>query len=619
MTDQLRRSEAEDQGQTNGQAVQAETETRVLDVERSVLGKKWIFPETDERAVLAVAQGHGLPEFLARLLIARGVSFDEVPAFLDPSLKTQLPDPYVLKDMQKSAERIADAIMNGEAVAVFGDYDVDGATSTALLKRFFKAVGHDILVYIPDRMKEGYGPNAKALLHLKNDKNIDLLLTVDCGISAFAPLEAAAEAGLDVIVLDHHTGEPQMPPAYAIVNPNRFDEDGSLGHLAAVGVAFLTLIAVNRVLRDRGYYAAQKMDEPKLLRWLDIVALGTVCDVVPLKTVNRAFVAQGLKVMALRQNTGMKALADVAGLDSFPKAYHLGFLLGPRINAGGRVGESDTGTRLMSTEDDNEALKLSHRLNHLNQERRDIEAEILEQAIEQVEATIELHEWCVIAHGEGWHPGVIGIVASRLKERFNRPACVIGFDENGAGKASGRSVSGIDLGGGIIAARQKDILVAGGGHKMAAGFTVMRDRLDDFRTYISTHIEKQCGGNAIVPSLKVDAVLSAAGVTMDLLRKIEMLAPFGTANPEPRFVLAEAQIMRPKVVGENHIQCLVRDSTRGHTAFKAIAFRALDTELGDILLKSGGKPVHLAGTLSINHWNGNDYINFQIADAAPAW
>ena len=399
MTDQLRRSEAEDQGQTNGQAVQAETETRVLDVERSVLGKKWIFPETDERAVLAVAQGHGLPEFLARLLIARGVSFDEVPAFLDPSLKTQLPDPYVLKDMQKSAERIADAIMNGEAVAVFGDYDVDGATSTALLKRFFKAVGHDILVYIPDRMKEGYGPNAKALLHLKNDKNIDLLLTVDCGISAFKPLEAAAEAGLDVIVLDHHTGEPQMPPAYAIVNPNRFDEDGSLGHLAAVGVAFLTLIAVNRVLRDRGYYAAQKMEEPKLLRWLDIVALGTVCDVVPLKTVNRAFVAQGLKVMAMRQNTGMRALADVAGLDSFPKAYHLGFLLGPRVNAGGRVGESDTGTRLLSTEDVNEALELSHRLNRFNQERRDIEAEILEQAIEQFEATIELHEWCVMAHG----------------------------------------------------------------------------------------------------------------------------------------------------------------------------------------------------------------------------
>lgn len=619
MTDQLRRSEAEGQGQINRQAVQAETETRVLDVERSVLGKKWIFPETDERSVLAVAQGYGLPEFLARLLTARGIAFDDVPDFLEPSLKTQLPDPYVLKDMQKAAERIADAIMKGENVAVFGDYDVDGATSTALLKRFFKAVGHDILVYIPDRMKEGYGPNAKALLHLKNNKNIDLLMTVDCGISAFAPLEAAAEAGLDVIVLDHHTGEPQMPPAYAIVNPNRFDEDGSLGHLAAVGVAFLTLIAVNRVLRDRGFYAAQKIDEPKLLRWLDIVALGTVCDVVPLKTVNRAFVAQGLKVMAMRQNSGMKALADVAGLDSFPKAYHLGFLLGPRVNAGGRVGESDTGTRLLSTEDANEALELAHRLNRFNQERRDIEAEILEQAVEQVEADIDRHEWCVVAHGEGWHPGVIGIVAARLKERFNRPACVIGFDDNGEGKASGRSVSGIDLGGGIIAARQKELLVAGGGHKMAAGFTVMRDRLDEFHAYINTHIEKQCGGNPIVPSLKIDSVLSAAGVTMDLLRKIERLAPFGTANPEPRFVLAEAQIMRPKVVGENHIQCLVRDSTRSHSAFKAIAFRALDTELGDILLKSAGKPVHLAGTLSINHWNGNDYINFQIADAAPAW
>lgn len=592
-------------------------ETRVLNIEKSVLGKTWVFPEVDERKALAIAQSYNLPEFLAHIVTARDVDFDDVPDFLEPSLKNQLPDPYTLKDMQKAAERIADAIMAEQAVAVFGDYDVDGATSTALLKRFFKAIHQDILVYIPDRMKEGYGPNAKALLHLKNDKNIDLLMTVDCGISAFEPLEAAADAGLEVIVLDHHTGEPKMPPATAIVNPNRFDEDGSLGHLAAVGVVFLTLIAVNRVLRERGWYKTQKIAEPKLLRWLDIVALGTVCDVVPLKTVNRAFVAQGLKVMAMRQNLGLRHLADVAGVDSFPSAFHLGFMMGPRVNAGGRVGESDTGTRLLSTNDETTAQQLSHRLNNFNQERREIEADILEQAIEQVESQPN-NAWCVIAHGEGWHPGVIGIVASRLKERFNRPACVIGFDENGVGKASGRSVSGIDLGGGIIAARQNDLLVAGGGHKMAAGFTVMRDRLDEFQSYMNNHIEKQCQGQAIVPTLKVDSVLSPASVTMDLLRKIETLAPFGMGNPEPRFVLASAQIIRPKVVGENHIQCLVKDHNVGHSAFKAISFRSLDTELGELLLTSKGKPVHLAGTLSINHWNGNDYINFQISDAAYA-
>ena len=618
MTEQKQRHEAEKEQHT-AQTAAAKIKAPTLEVESSVLGKKWLLSEADERMTEAMAQSYNLPEFVARILAARGIGFDDVPDFLEPSLKNQLPDPYTLKDMQKAAERIADGIAADESVAVFGDYDVDGATSTALLKRFFKAIGRDILVYIPDRMTEGYGPNAAAMRHLKNEKNIDLLMTVDCGISAFDALEAAAEAGLEVIVLDHHTGEPKMPPAYAIVNPNRFDEDGSLGHLAAAGVTFLTLIAVNRVLRDRGWYAQQKIDEPKLLRWLDIVALGTVCDVVPLKTVNRAFVAQGLKVMALRQNAGMRALAQVAGVDSFPKAFHLGFMLGPRVNAGGRVGEADTGTRLLSTDDAEEAQKLAHRLDRFNRERREIEAEMLQQAIDQVEENIDRHEWCVIAHGEGWHPGVIGIVAARLKERFNRPACVIGFDENGEGKASGRSISGVDLGGGIIAARQKDILIAGGGHKMAAGFTVMRERLDDFRDYINTHIRTQCGGNPIVPTLKIDAVLSAAGVTMPLLQKLEQLAPFGTANPEPRFALAAAQIMRPKVVGENHIQCLVRDSGGGHSAFKGIAFRALDTELGDILLKSGGKPVHLAGTLSVNHWNGNDYINFQIADAAPAW
>ncbi len=587
----------------------------VLNVEKSAMGKTWIFPEVDERMALAIAQTYELPSFIARILTSRDIDFDDVPDFLEPSLKNQLPDPYVLKDMQNAAEHIADAIIKDKKVAVFGDYDVDGATSSALLKLFFQAINKDILAYIPDRLKEGYGPNSEAMLHLKNDKNIDLLITVDCGISAFEPLEVAKKTGLDVIVLDHHTGEPNMPPAIAIVNPNRFDEDGKLGHLAAVGVTFLALIAVNRVLRERGWYKAENIAEPKLLRWLDIVALGTVCDVVPLKTVNRAFVAQGLKVMAMRQNMGIRTLSDVAGIDSFPTGFHLGFMLGPRINAGGRVGEASTGTRLLSTENLEEAKELSHRLNFLNQERKEIEADILEQAIEQVEQQKD-NKWCVVAHGKNWHAGVIGIVASRLKERYNLPACVIGFDDDGVGKASARSVNTVNLGSAIISARQNDLLVAGGGHKMAAGFTVLEDKLEEFKAYLSEHIKTQCQSMLIIPTMTVDAVLSASSVNMELLKKIETLAPFGTSNPEPRFVLSSVQVVKTKIVGENHIQCFIKDSGVSGSTIKGIAFRALNTELGDLLMGSNDRPIHLAGHLNINHWNGNEYINFQVVDGA---
>ena len=556
---------------------------------------------------------------MSSLLVSRNVDFDNIPLFLEPSLKKQLPDPYILKDMEKAVVRIVEAIENDENIAIFGDYDVDGATSSAILKLFFKAIKKDVTVYIPDRMKEGYGPNSEALLCLKEEENISLVITVDCGITAFKPLEDAANAGLDVIVIDHHVGEAKEPKAVAIVNPNRFCETGELGYLAAVGVSFLTIIAINRLLRQRGWYSKNNITEPKLLRWLDIVALGTVCDVVPLVGINRAFVAQGLKIMELKQNLGLKTLFEVAAIDSFPNTFHLGYLLGPRINAGGRVGEADTGTKLLTTDSVYEAKELAHRLNFLNQERREIEKNILEQAISQIEADSKrIDDWCLFVAGDNWHIGVIGIVASRLKEKYNRPVCVIGFDENGEGKASARSVRGVDLGSAIIAAKQNGLLLAGGGHKMAAGFTVSRNKFEEFKAYVRSHIKKQLAGRPIIPSIKLDAVISASAASVELIKEIEKLAPFGTDNPEPKIALSHVKIINSKIVGENHIQCLIKDSAVNHSAIRAIAFRAVDTELGNLLLNSQNKILHLAGNLSINRWNGSDYINFQIIDAAIA-
>lgn len=588
----------------------------LLDVPESVSGKHWLLSDIDERIALGISQRFGLPEIVGRLLAARGVDFDEVEDYLNPTLKVQLPDPSVLKDMDKAAEKIARAIMAGEPVAVFGDYDVDGATSTALLKRYFRMVGHDIRVYIPDRIDEGYGPNAPAFLQLQEEGH-NLILTVDCGVTAYEPLKAAKEAGIEIIVFDHHAAEPDLPEAYAVINPNRVDEDGALGNLAAVGVSFLAIVAINRVLRREGWFQTKGIPEPQLTRLLDLVALGTVCDVVPLTGVNRAFVAQGLRVMAMRQNTGLVALSDVAGIDDAPSTFHAGFLLGPRINAGGRVGEASTGSKLLTTEDASEARALAEKLHAWNNARREIEDEVLQQAIEQVEQGGE-PGLAVIAAGEGWHPGVIGIVASRLKERYNRPACVIGFDDNGVGKASGRSVHGVDLGNAVIAARQKGLLLAGGGHKMAAGFSVELPLLGDFHKFLEDHISRQLDGRELVPQLRIDGVLTPRSLNLGLVETIGQLAPFGQGNAEPRFALTDVVIGKADVVGESHVRCFIRDAAGGGN-LKGIAFRAVDTPLGAALLKSGGTPMVLAGHLRINRWMGRESVEFQITDAAHSW
>lgn len=590
-------------------------ETAVLSVEKSVIGKRWVFAQADERLAAGVAQAHDLPEMVSRILVSRGVGFDDVAEFLTPTLKAQLPDPSTLQDMDKAAERIASAIMTGEKVAVFGDYDVDGATSSALLKRFFKSQGRDLRVYIPDRINEGYGPNANAMLQLHSE-GMRLVITVDCGITAFEPLAIGAAAGLDIIVLDHHRAEPKLPPVHAVVNPNRLDDTSGQGHMAAVGVTFLTIVAVNRLLRAQGWYNEER-PEPRILQWLDIVALGTVCDIVPLTGVNRAFVAQGLRIMAMRLNPGLTALSDLAAVSEPPTAFHAGFVFGPRVNAGGRVGEANLGWRLLATDDTLEARVLAKKLHEYNAERKHIEEDVIEGAVKYVEDKIT-DDLVIVAGGEGWHPGVIGIVAARIKEKYNRPTCIVSFDDRDIGKASARSVAGIDLGAAIIAAKDAGLLIAGGGHKMAAGFTVSRAKFAALCEFLNVHVREQLKGASFAPELRLDSVLSTPALTIELVEKLGMLAPYGAGNSEPRFALTGVKVVRATVVGERHVSCYIQD-TAGGTSIKGIAFRAMDTELGPLLLKGGNVPMHLAGHATINTWQGKRSVNFQIVDACPAY
>src|SRR5690349_16983593 len=497
-----------------------------LGVERSVCGRLWRLREADASLAAAISERHSLPEIVGRLLAERGVGIDEAPGFLAPRLRDGLPDPADLRDMDRAVARLLRAVRDGAPIVVFGDYDVDGATSAALLLRFFAAIGAPASLYVPDRMREGYGPNAPALLRLKAD-GAAVVVTVDCGATAHEPLAAAAEVGLDVIVVDHHVTEPRLPPALAQINPNRLDDDSPHGLLAAVGVAFLLVVALNRALREAGWY--RNRIEPDLLQWLDLVALGTVCDVVPLSGVNRALVAQGLRVMRRAANPGLQALAAGAGKNGPIDAYQLGFVLGPRVNAGGRIGAADLGARLLSTDDPALAAELAHRLDGYNRERREIEARTLQAAVAQVETTPQAPS-LVFAAAEGWHPGVIGIVAARLKERYNRPACVVALAD-GVGKGSGRSVPGVALGPAVIAARQAGLLVNGGGHAMAAGFTAAVDRLDELRAFLAERLGDGIDRENLVPLLSIDGALSASGATSGVVAHLDALTPFGAANP----------------------------------------------------------------------------------------
>ncbi|WP_366842287.1 single-stranded-DNA-specific exonuclease RecJ [Reyranella sp.] len=580
-------------------------------------GRRWAARLADERTALAIGQRHGLPDAICRLLAARNIELDAVPDFLDPTLRKFLPDPSHLKDMDAAVARLVHAVRQGERIVVFGDYDVDGATSSALLLRFFRAVGGDIGVYIPDRRKEGYGPNTTALLKLK-EEGASVVVTVDCGITAFEPLAEARRVGLDLIVIDHHMAEIALPEAVAVVDPNRVDDDSPHKQLAAVGVAFLLAVGINRALREAGWYGTAR-PEPDLRQWLDLVALGTVCDVVPLVGVNRALVRQGLQVMAQRRNAGLAALADVARLKEPPGAYHLGFLLGPRVNAGGRVGQADLGARLLSSDDVHEVGALAIRLDEFNAERRAIEREVLDQAIARIEGLYGPERRglpaALVVESEGWHVGVIGIVASRLVERYGRPAFVIGMDGE-LGKGSGRSVRGVDLGAAVIAARQAGLLVNGGGHAMAAGLTVSRTALAELIHFLDARIGPQLGAAPAVRELGIDAALAPAAATQELVDMIERAGPFGAGNALPRFALTGVRVSYAQPVGEGHVRCTLVGAQRGRV--EAIAFRAGQTALGPALLDSARPVLHVAGALRIDRFGGRESVRLQIDDAASA-
>lgn len=585
----------------------------LLGVERSACGRRWRLRDADPRAGEAMAERLGLPEIVGRLLAQRGVDLDHAPGFLMPRLRDQLPDPSHLRDMDAAVERLVRAVHDGETIGVFGDYDVDGATSAALLTRFFAAAGTATRIYVPDRLREGYGPNTAALLRLQQ-AGVRVVVTVDCGTTAHLPLAEAAAAGLDIIVVDHHVAEPLLPRATAVVNPNRLDEASPHGPLAAVGVAFLLVVAVNRALRRDGWYSGGRR-EPDLLEWLDLVALGTVCDVVPLAGLNRALVAQGVKVARRLANPGLAALAAVAGLNEPVGSYHLGFLLGPRINAGGRVGAADLGARLLATDDPALAAELANRLDEYNRERREIEARTLDAAIAMVESAPQ-SPVLTFAAAENWHPGVIGIVAARLKERYERPACVVALAQ-GIGKGSGRSVVGLPLGPAVIAARQAGLLRDGGGHAMAAGFTVAADRLEALRGFLAERLGDGLDRERLVPELRLDGVLSLAAAQGGLVEHITRLAPFGAANPEPRFAFPNVRVMHAEPVGAAHLRCTLADPL-DTGRLRAIAFRAAGTPLGQFLVETRGAAIHIAGHLRRDAWRGGDAVQLAIDDAAPA-
>ena len=584
-----------------------------LAVERSVYGRRWRLRSGDVAEGQAIAERLALPEIVGRLLAQRGVDCDRAPGFLAPRLRDQLTDPSHLRDMDIAAARLVRAVREGETIAVFGDYDVDGATSAALLARFFAAIGGRARIYVPDRLREGYGPNTPALLRL-HAEGVRVVVTVDCGTNAHPPLAEAAAAGLEVIVVDHHVGEPLLPRAAAIVNPNRLDESSPHVTLAAVGVAFLLIVAVNRALRQAGWYAGDRV-EPDLMGWLDLVALGTVCDVVPLTGLNRAFVAQGIKVARRGNNPGLVALAAVAGVNEPLDGYHLGFVLGPRVNAGGRVGAADLGARLLTTDDPALAAELAQRLDAYNRERRDIEARTLDAAVATVEATPQ-SPVLVFAAAENWHPGVIGIVAARLKERYERPACVVALAD-GVGKGSGRSIAGLPLGPAVIAARQAGLLINGGGHAMAAGFTVAAEKLDALREFLVERLGDGADLERLMPELGIDAPLALAAAGAELLGHIDRLAPFGAGNPQPRFALPGVRVAHAELVGNGHLRCTLADPL-DTARLRAIAFRVAGTPLGQFLAETRGAAIHVAGHLRRDSWCGGDAVQLVLDDAAPS-
>lgn len=597
-------------------ALPVENSPAFLGVERSATGRVWrdrLDPRGTARA-LAIAQRYQVPEMLSRIIAGRGIDIDAVEDFLDPTIRKLLPDPLTVTDMEAAAKRIADAALRGEKVAIFGDYDVDGATSAALLTWHLRHCGLDPLIHIPDRIFEGYGPNVEAVRGLAN-KGATLLVTVDCGTTSMEPLAEAKRLGMDVVVIDHHQCGDELPVVDALVNPNRLDDLSGLGHLAAVGLVFVTLVAVNRELRARDFWSDVR-PEPNLLDALHHVALGTVADVAVLTGLNRAFVAKGLIALRRRDHIGHTALMDVARLSGPPEAWHLGFMLGPRINAGGRIGRADLGVRLLLEGDVSEAARIAAELDRLNTERRVIEQMAEAQAEAEALASLGLDDKgsVIVTASEGWHPGVVGLVASRLKEKFSRPAFAIALEPGGIGTGSGRSIPGVDLGKVVREAVNEGILLKGGGHAMAAGITLRKENLAEFRAFVEAALAATVAEARHVNELFIDGAVSARAVTTDFVNMMNRAGPFGAGNPEPLIALPSHQLVFADEVGQAHLRLRFKS---GDGAFvNGIAFRSIGQKLGNALIENRGQMLHVAGSLTVDRWQGSERVQMRVTDVA---
>jgi single-stranded-DNA-specific exonuclease len=587
-----------------------------LGVEQSVCGRAWRdrLDEIGAARALAITQRHGVPDLLARILAGRDVDVDVVSTFLDPTVRASMPDPHSLADMHVAAKRLADAVVRAERIAIFGDYDVDGATSAAVLGRYLMRCGLRPLIYIPDRLFEGYGPNTEAVAALSR-QGATLLVAVDCGTTSHEALREARGLGLDVVVIDHHQAEEELPAVVALINPNRLDDMSGLGHLAAVGLVFMTIVALNRELRIRGFWNVQR-PEPDLLVLLDLVALGTVADVVSLKGLNRAFVTKGMIALRRRENPGLTALMDVARLGGAPEPWHLGFLLGPRINAGGRIGRATLGVELLLEDDPSECARLAGELDRLNRERQTIELATLAQAEAEALAALGAEEKgaVVVTAADGWHPGIVGLVAARLKERFGRPAFAIALGPGGIGTGSGRSIAGVDLGRAVRQAVREGVIMKGGGHAMAAGVTLRKDELTGFRAFLEASLASAVEAARRDDAVLIDGAITAAGVTSDTVRMIARAGPFGSGNPEPIIALPAHTLIYVEEVGQAHMR--VRLRAADGAVISGIAFRACGQRLGNALLSHRGQSVHAAGTLCLDQWNGVERVQFRLLDLA---
>ena len=574
----------------------------------SISGKKWTYKKYDSNYITFLKENYYLDEITAKLLSIRNINKDYIASFLKPSIKNLIPNPNILKDMERTTKRILKSINSKEKIGIFGDYDVDGASSTALIGNYFKMIKQDFEIYIPDRKLEGYGPSINSFKKLIN-KNVSLIITVDCGTMSFEAIEYANKNKIDVIVLDHHQSEIQLPKAYSIINPNRLDDKSKLNYLCAAGVCFMTLISLNSHLRKQTWFSKNKIQEPNLLNFLDLVSLGTICDVVPLVGLNRAIVKQGLKIISLKKNLGLKTLIDLCKIETKPSTYHLGYVIGPRINAGGRVGKCSHGANLLLNNNPKESFQIASELEKYNSDRKKLEKDLLNIVLNTINK--KNNDPVLVLCGDLWHEGIIGIIASRIKEKFNKPTIIISLD-NKIGKGSARSIVGFDIGAVILSAIQNNILIKGGGHKMAGGFSIEKNKIEKFKEFIIKRFKGKWDKTYFKDNLYIDSSISTSALNINFYQKIEKLSPFGSGNPEPKFILENVKVIRSSVVGDSHVKSIL--ISKDGSTIKTISFNTYETDLGQFLLNNRTNTFNIVGKLSLNEWKGEKNVEFIIDD-----